>query len=225
VVSEGSVTMPVTLQNKEELTRVLRSLGVDVHDLLMRIPGHVLILDRKQRAVAELGREAFGAPAGPVHEEASRRALQGEDVTYQWDLQKGRRQLQLWTTIQPLRNTSSRIVGLLVVTRNLGGPAEGVRAGGPATQQARQLLELERGVRQLTEVIESYRKPGLAYQLSSREQDVLHLLREGYRPRSIAEILRVSPLTVRNHLKTIFKKTGTHSQEELITMSRRPTDG
>jgi DNA-binding CsgD family transcriptional regulator len=65
----------------------------------------------------------------------------------------------------------------------------------------------------------------MAYQLSSREQDVLHLLREGYRPRSIAEILHVSPLTVRNHLKAIFKKTGTHSQEELITMSRRPADG
>src|SRR5687767_13734192 len=105
--------MPVTVQNKEELTRVLQTLGVDVHDLLMRIPGHVLILDRKQRAVAELGREAFGPHAGAIQEEASRRALQGEDVSYHWDLQKGRRQLQLWTTILPLRNPASRIVGLL----------------------------------------------------------------------------------------------------------------
>ena len=217
--------MPVTVQNKEELTRVLRSLGVDVHDLLMRIPGHVLILDRKQRAVAELGREAFGPHSGDVYEDACRRALQGEDVTYQWDLQKGRRQLQLWTTVLPLRNPASRIVGLLVVTRHLGELTDSARAGRPATEQARQLLELERGVRQLTEVIESYRRPGMADQLSSREQDVLHLLREGYRPRTIAEILHVSPLTVRNHLKAIFKKTGTHSQEELITMSRRPPDG
>jgi DNA-binding CsgD family transcriptional regulator len=214
--------MSVTLQNKEELTRVLRSLGVDVHDLLTRIPGQVLILDRKQRAVAELGREAFGPHAGAVHAEANRRALQGEDVTYQWDLQKGRQQLSLSTTVSPLRNAASRVVALLVVTRDLRAPA--VRAGRPATQHARQLLELERGVRQLTEVIESYRRPGVAYQLSSREQDVLHLLREGYRPRSIAEILHVSPMTVRNHLKTIFKKTGTHSQEELITMSRRSAD-
>lgn len=217
--------MPLTLQHKEELTRVLRSLGVDVHDLLMRIPGHVLILDRKQRAVAELGQESFGPHAGPVHDEANRRALHGEEVIYQWDLQKGRLPLRLSTTVSPLRNPSSRIVGLLVVTRNLGALAEGLRAGRPATHHARQLLELDRGVRQLTEAIESYRRPGIAYQLSSREQDVLHLLREGYRPRSIAEILHVSPLTVRNHLKTIFKKTGTHSQEELITMSRRPADG
>jgi len=217
--------MPVTVQNKEELTRVLRSLGVDVHDLLLRIPWHVLILDRKQRLVAELGRETFGPHAGAVHEEANRRALQGQDVSYPWELQKGRRQLQLWTTILPLRNPASRIVGLLVVTRHLGEPAEGLRAGRPATPHARQLRELERGVRQLTEVIESYRRPGITNQLSSREQDVLHLLREGYRPRSIAEILHVSPLTVRNHLKAIFKKTGTHSQEELITLSRRPADG
>ena len=217
--------MPVTLQTKDDVTRALRALGIDVHDLLMRIPAQVLILDRKRRAVAELGREAFGPHAGAVHEEANRRALQGEDVTYQWELQKGRQQLRLSTTTSPLRNPASRIVGLLVVTRNLGTLAEGFGAGRPATHQARQLRELERGVRQLTEVIESYRAPGMAAQLSSREQDVLHLLREGYRPRSIAEILHVSPLTVRNHLKAIFKKTGTHSQEELITMSRRHPDG
>ncbi len=217
--------MPVSLQNKEDLTRVLRSLGVDVHDLLMRIPGQVLILDRKQRAVAELGRETFGPHAGPVHEEASRRALHGEDVTYEWDAQKGGQPLHLSTTVSALRNPASRIVGLLVVTRDLGAPGEDVRAGKPAAHQARQLLDLERGVRQLTEAIESYRRPGVAYQLSAREQDVLHLLREGYRPRSIAELLHVSPLTVRNHLKTIFKKTGTHSQEELIMMSRRPAEG
>jgi len=218
--------MAVTVQNKEDLTRVLSALGVDIHELLMRIPGHVLILDRKQRTVAELGSELFGPHAGAVHEEANRRALQGEDITYQWDLQKGRGQFQLLTTVLPLRNPTSRIVGLIVVTRNVADlSADGARAARPATQRARQLLELERGVRQLTEVIESYRRPGMAHQLSSREQDVLHLLREGYRPRSIAEILHVSPLTVRNHLKAIFKKTGTHSQEELITMSRRPADG
>ena len=110
--------MPVTLQTKDDVTRALRALGIDVHDLLMRIPAQVLILDRKRRAVAELGREAFGPHAGAVHEEANRRALQGEDVTYQWELQKGRQQLRLSTTTSPLRNPASRIVGLLVVTRN-----------------------------------------------------------------------------------------------------------
>jgi len=207
--------MSVTVQNREDVARALRSLGVDIHDLLLRLPGHIVVLDRKQRTLAELGRETFGPRAGEVHDEANRRALQGEDVTYDWYLQKGRQQFRLSTTVSPLHNAASRIVGLLAVTRSLSA----------VPPPARQLLELERGVRHLTEVIESYRRPDAAFQLSSREHDVLRLLRAGYRPRSIAELLHVSPLTVRNHLKAMFKKTGTHSQEELITMSRRPADG
>jgi DNA-binding CsgD family transcriptional regulator len=130
--------------------------------------------------------------------------------------------LRLSTVVAPLRNPASRIVGLVAVTRNVSSIAAGnARDAGPARQHARQLLVLEQGVRELTEVIESYRTPTVSYQLSAREQDVLHLLREGYRPRSIAEILHLSPQTVRNHLKAIFRKTGTHSQEELIMMARR----
>jgi DNA-binding CsgD family transcriptional regulator len=215
--------MALTVDRSHALARVLRPLDIDVYDLLIRLPGEVLILDRKLRAIAQLGREAFGPHAGSVHDEAHRRALEGEEVTYQWRLQKARHEIRLLTTtVSPLRGSSSRITGVLIVTRNVSavaGDALGVR--GPATHQARQLLALERGVRQLTEVIESYRQPETTYPLSAREQDVLHLLREGYRPRSIAERLQVSPQTVRNHLKAIFKKTGTHSQEELITMSRR----
>lgn len=217
--------MALTVENSEALARVLRPLDLDVYDLLMRLPGQVLVLDRKLRTVAQLGRETFGPYAGSVHGEANRRALEGEDVTYQWRLLKNRHELRLLTIVTPLRGSSSRITGLLIVTRNLSALAgDAVGLGGPATHQARQLMALERGVRQLTEVIESYRMPEVTYPLSAREQDVLHLLREGYRPRTIAERLQVSPQTVRNHLKAIFKKTGTHSQEELITMSRRSPD-
>ena len=35
-----------------------------------------------------------------------------------------------------------------------------------------------------------------------------------------AETLHVSPETVRNHLKAMFKKTGTHSQEEITALLR-----
>ena len=56
--------------------------------------------------------------------------------------------------------------------------------------------------------------------LSPRERQVLDLLGQGYRPRSIAETLHVSPDTVRNHLKAMFKKTGTHSQEEITALLR-----
>ena len=213
--------MALTVANSDALARVLRPLDIDVYDVLMRLPGEVLILDRKLRTVAQLGRETFGPRAGSVHDEANRRALEGEEVTYQWRVPKARHELRLLTSVSPLRSSSARLTGLLIVTRNLSAVAgDALGLGGPATHQARQLLALERGVRQLTEVIESYRQPEATYPLSVREQDVLHLLREGYRPRSIAERLQVSPQTVRNHLKAIFKKTGTHSQEELITMSR-----
>jgi DNA-binding CsgD family transcriptional regulator len=62
------------------------------------------------------------------------------------------------------------------------------------------------------------------HQLSSRERQVLDLLGQGYRPRSIAERLHVSPETVRNHLKAMFRKTGTHSQEEMTALLRASFD-
>lgn len=53
---------------------------------------------------------------------------------------------------------------------------------------------------------------------------MLKLLGQGYRPRSIAEALHVSPETVRNHLRAMFKKTETHSQEELTALLRASRD-
>jgi DNA-binding CsgD family transcriptional regulator len=173
--------MTTTVSTKDDLGRVLRSLGLEVHEFLAGLPDQVLVLDRKQRPLAEFGRETFGPHGGPLHEQANLRALRGEKVTYEWEAQKGRQALRLSTVVAPLQNPASRIVGLIVVTRRIN-------------------------------VVESHRKPDLDYPLSAREHDVLHLLREGYRPRSIAEILHLSPQTVRNHLKAIFRKTGTHSQ-------------
>lgn len=56
--------------------------------------------------------------------------------------------------------------------------------------------------------------------LSRRERQVLDLLLEGHRVVSIAEQLCVSEHTVRNHLKSIFKKLGVHSQAELVGLVR-----
>ena len=54
------------------------------------------------------------------------------------------------------------------------------------------------------------------YDLSAREMEVLRLLLEGRRVSSISRALEVSPHTTRNHLKSIFRKVGVHSQDELI---------
>jgi DNA-binding NarL/FixJ family response regulator len=52
--------------------------------------------------------------------------------------------------------------------------------------------------------------------LSSREREVLHSLLAGQRVPTIARALHLSPHTVRNHLKSIFRKLGVRSQTELL---------
>jgi DNA-binding NarL/FixJ family response regulator len=52
--------------------------------------------------------------------------------------------------------------------------------------------------------------------LSPREQEVLGLIRNGYRVATVARRLLISPHTVRNHLKRIFLKLEVGSQAELL---------
>ena len=54
------------------------------------------------------------------------------------------------------------------------------------------------------------------WRLSERERAVLGHLLDGQRVSSIARTLHLSPHTVRNHLKAIFRKVGVHSQVELL---------
>jgi PAS domain S-box-containing protein len=53
-------------------------------------------------------------------------------------------------------------------------------------------------------------------QLTVREREVLVHLVSGQRVPAIAEILHISPHTVRNHLKSIFRQVGVGNQSELI---------
>jgi DNA-binding CsgD family transcriptional regulator len=57
-------------------------------------------------------------------------------------------------------------------------------------------------------------------ELSVREREVLALLVAGDRVPAIAELLHISPHTVRNHLKSVFRKLGVGSQSELIQLIR-----
>jgi DNA-binding CsgD family transcriptional regulator len=50
-------------------------------------------------------------------------------------------------------------------------------------------------------------------------------LASGQRTQAIARELRISPSTVRNHLKAIFRKTGTSTQAGLVARMRRWSDG
>lgn len=55
--------------------------------------------------------------------------------------------------------------------------------------------------------------------LSSREKEVLYLLVQGKSPRAIADGLCISYATVRNHLQTILRKLGVHSQREAVKLA------
>lgn len=56
--------------------------------------------------------------------------------------------------------------------------------------------------------------------LSLREREVVQLLSQGRSVSVIARSLSISPHTVRNHLKAIFRKVGVHSQVELVSRAR-----
>jgi DNA-binding NarL/FixJ family response regulator len=51
--------------------------------------------------------------------------------------------------------------------------------------------------------------------LSSREKQIVDLLANGARVVTIAQRLALSPHTVRNHLKSVFRKLNLHGQHEL----------
>lgn len=52
--------------------------------------------------------------------------------------------------------------------------------------------------------------------LSAREREVVELLANGARVVTIARQLQLSPHTVRNHLKSVFRKLNVHGQHELF---------
>jgi PAS domain S-box-containing protein len=55
--------------------------------------------------------------------------------------------------------------------------------------------------------------------LSAREKEVLHLLVQGQSTRDIACSLCISYATVRNHIQTILRKLGVHSQREAMKVA------
>ena len=104
--------------------------------------------------------------------------------------------------------------------------------GGGAIADVR-MRQFERGLRrialELSELGIDPRGRGGAYPtalverlrlVSPREWEVLERLRTGLRVATIARELSISPNTVRNHLKSIYRKLGVRSQTELLEQLR-----
>jgi two-component system cell cycle sensor histidine kinase/response regulator CckA len=123
------------LQASEER---FRSLVESIDDVVFR-------LDQDQRCVDAFGRwleregftpanligkridEIVGVEAAPIHEEANRRALAGETITYDWTLLSRRGVRHMQTTLSPLRNTTGEVTGIVGVGRDISPRVEAGR--------------------------------------------------------------------------------------------------
>lgn len=92
-------------------------------------------------------------------------------------------------------------------------------------------LQSEEGLKNVIETVEPTRKnrpwkracKAVCDQagLSPRERDIFELLSTGYTAEAIADILSISPNTVRTHVHNIYGKLEIHSRQELIDMIRK----
>ncbi len=64
-------------------------------------------------------REVLGDAAAPPHEEANRRALAGESITYEWSAPGPGGLSHFQTTVSPLRDASGDVVGIVGVGRDI----------------------------------------------------------------------------------------------------------
>ena len=53
---------------------------------------------------------------------------------------------------------------------------------------------------------------------TTRETQVFELLMRGMTRDEVAAELQISPWTVKNHIRAVFAKTGTHSTKELMAL-------
>lgn len=62
--------------------------------------------------------------------------------------------------------------------------------------------------------------PSYADHITPRETEILHLMAQGSMNKEIANLLNISPETVKQHIKNIFQKTGAHNRIEALNKTR-----
>jgi PAS domain S-box-containing protein len=109
-------------------------------------------------------------------------------------------------------------LGELQTARPLGAPAGSLQEG--LAEVALKLQMLAAAAQMSDESVSVPLDHQLFSELTRRERDVLTRLMAGSRVATIAAEMFISPVTVRNHLQSIYKKTGVSSQAALIEMVR-----
>jgi DNA-binding CsgD family transcriptional regulator len=103
-----------------------------------------------------------------------------------------------------------------------------VEIDGLSHERALRVLAISETLRALDQAMEAIGRASIALQghsgwkpwavplLTAREQEIAGIIGGGLRVKSVARMLAVSEFTVRNHLKSIYRKLGVRSQAELL---------
>jgi DNA-binding NarL/FixJ family response regulator len=109
-------------------------------------------------------------------------------------------------------------------------------AGEPSYAARARVAALEQGMQRIADLVKELglvtpdagqHRPeveAILRQLSARERQIVELLLASRRVPGIASTLGISPHTVRNHLKAVFRKLGVHSQEALLELLRKAAE-
>ena len=142
---------------------------------------------------------------------------------------------------RPLFTLLSSLVEGVVSGDTVGSPWKGVIELGDGRMmacEATRVTDVEHGAPDAVLVILRPTESGsgirvqafaASHGLSRREQEVLQLLSRGLTTAAMADELGISPHTVRDHLKHLYRKTGTKGRSELLGLISRAspvsTDG
>ena len=180
--------------------------------------------------------EVVGRPATllsvPEHAEllrAERHAIRGGDLRVRLVVARRKDSTTFPALLVPQRfhDEDDELQGTFSIVIDLGAVQTAKRIGAEndpsvvttAVMQIMHHLDALRGQRGAASQPFDPHHPALE-ELTPREREVLEHLMVGERVSGIARHLFISEHTVRNHLKSIFRKTGTASQAELVPWVR-----
>jgi len=128
---------------------------------------------------------------------------------------------------QLLHDADGKLIGVVSLVFELGSVQTAKRWAPPAQKEVAATLQRIAGeLEAIALLAQVQRTPPVPFDhpdlraVSAREREILTEIAAGSRVPSIAKKLFISPHTVRNHLKAIYRKLGVTSQAELVERIR-----